>query len=104
MAPAVRAGRETVLVVEDNPTVRRTAVRQLATLGYQVVEADGPVAALAVLKNGGPIDIMFTDVVMPGGTSGLDLSREAAGLRPGLKVLYTSGFLGSAMRDAMRLG
>jgi CheY-like chemotaxis protein len=81
------------MVVEDNEDVREVVVKQLADLGYRVVEADNAVAALKLL--GAPeqaIDLMFSDVVMPGGMSGIDLSREARKLRPDLRVILTSGF------------
>jgi CheY-like chemotaxis protein len=67
-------------------------VRRLKELGYDVIEADSGPAALAVLDLGKPIDLLFTDVVMAGGMTGLDLAREAAKRRPGLKTLFTSGY------------
>jgi PAS domain S-box-containing protein len=89
--PAPR-GTETILVVEDNASIRKVVTRQLTGLGYVAVEAgDGP-AALAILKARHDIDLLFTDVMMPGGMDGRALAREAAALRPGLRVLYTSGF------------
>jgi len=83
---------ETILVVEDDPRVRRVSVRRLKELGYAVVEADSGPAALAVLDRGEPIDLLFTDVVMAGGMTGIDLAREAGRRRPGLKTLFTSGY------------
>jgi len=92
-APAVPARTgETILVVEDDPRVRRVSVRRLKELGYEVIEADSGPAALAVLDRGEPIDLLFTDVVMAGGMTGLDLAREAGKRRPGLKTLFTSGY------------
>ena len=83
----------TILVVEDNPDVRAVAVRQLTELGYRVVEAPSGGAALEILKEDGHhIDLLFTDVVMPGGMTGDILASEARSARPGLKVLFTSGF------------
>jgi CheY-like chemotaxis protein len=82
----------TVLVVEDNTDVRSVAVGQLRTLGYAVVEAENASAALTVLRSQQRVDLLFTDVVMPGGMTGLELGHEAQRLRPGLPVLYTSGF------------
>jgi PAS domain S-box-containing protein len=88
-----QAGRgETVLVVEDSPDVRALAATLLRGIGYQVREAgDGP-SALAALENGAPIDVIFADIVMPGGMTGVDLAREARRRRPGIKVLFTTGY------------
>ncbi len=83
----------TILVVEDNPDVRAVAVRQLTELGYKVVEAASGKAALDILKaDAHQIDLLFTDIVMPGGMTGDILASEARMTRPGLKVLFTSGF------------
>ncbi len=81
-----------ILVVEDNRRVRRVSVRRLKELGFAVIEADSGLAALNVLDRGDPIDVLFTDVVMPGGITGLELAHEALQRRPGLKVLFTSGY------------
>jgi CheY-like chemotaxis protein len=81
-----------VLVVEDNQHVRRVSVRRLKELGLAVIEADSGLAALNVVDRGDPIDVLFTDVVMPGGITGVELAREARRRRPGLKVLFTSGY------------
>jgi PAS domain S-box-containing protein len=91
--PTTRAkAGDTILVVEDDPRVRRVSVRRLKELGYTVVEADGGPAALKVLDRGGAIDLLFTDVVMAGGMTGIELAREAHRRRPGLKTLFTSGY------------
>lgn len=90
MAPI--AGHETILVVEDDSEVRQTAVALLAELGYRVLEAENGPAALELLNARADIDLLFTDVVMPGGMKGSELAREALKRRPGLKVLYTSGY------------
>ena len=101
IAPAHR--NESILVVEDNPGVREVAVKQLRDLGYQVRAADGPQQALAFLRETDyEVDLLFTDLVMPG-MNGADLAQAAAALRPGLKVLFTSGYSGSALRDDQRL-
>ncbi|MGA3399994.1 MAG: PAS-domain containing protein [Acetobacteraceae bacterium] len=92
-ADPVVGGDETVLVVEDNAQLRQATVRQLAELGYRVLEAEHAAAALAILS-GQRVDLLFTDVVMPGTMDGLDLAHHALVLRPGLKVLLTSGFPG----------
>ncbi len=84
-------GTETILAVDDNPEMRRAVVRQLTDLGYRVLEAaDGP-AALMIL-NSESVDLLFTDVVMPGGMSGFDLARLVLSRRPTMKALITSGF------------
>jgi len=89
----VTGGDETVLVVEDNAQLRQATMRQLVELGYRVLEAEHAAAALAILS-GERVDLLFTDVVMPGNMDGVDLARHALALRPGLKVLLTSGFPG----------
>jgi PAS domain S-box-containing protein len=93
--PIVASARKVVLAVDDNPSVRATVVANLTDLGYRVLEADGPATALAHLDGPEPIDLLFTDVVMPGGTNGKQLATLARGKRPGLRVLFTSGFPGT---------
>ena len=92
--PEVRTptGDETILVVEDNPNVRKTVIRQLHDLGYRTIEADSGVAAMDLVRNGTAFDLLLTDVVMPGGITGYQLAEQARGERPGLKVLFTSGY------------
>lgn len=92
LAEVQSGGHETILLVEDDDLVRDFARQQLISLGYRVLEAsDGP-AALAILQGPEPIDLLFTDLVMPGGMSGRDLAELGRALRPGLRVLYTSGY------------
>ncbi|MET4699017.1 PAS domain S-box-containing protein [Constrictibacter sp. MBR-5] len=91
---------ETVLVVEDDPGVRRQAVDKLVALGYRVIEASDGNAALQRLAADDPIDLLFTDLVMPGGVSGLAVARRARDLRPTLPVLFTSGYPTSTIADA----
>jgi CheY-like chemotaxis protein len=94
--PGAKPG-EVVLVVEDDPMVLRLAVQLLTRLGYQTVEAqDGP-EAIAILERAGRIDLLFTDVVLPKGMNGTALAREARQRRPGLKVLYMSGYTANAI-------
>ncbi len=91
--PVTRAASgETILVVEDDHRVRRVSVRRLKELGYKVVEADSGPAALLVLDRKEPIDLIFTDIVMTGGMTGIELAREARRRRPELNVLFTSGY------------
>ncbi len=91
-APAHRLSGETILVVEDDPRVRRVSIRRLKELGYTVLEAESGPAALTVLREEKPIDVLFTDIVMAGGMTGIDLAQEARRLRPKLKILFTSGY------------
>jgi CheY-like chemotaxis protein len=85
-------GSETILVVEDDADVRAFVVGQLGDLGYRVIEAaDGP-QAQRILESDQPIDLLFTDVVMPGGMTGRQLADAARAHRPGLKGVFTSGY------------
>jgi PAS domain S-box-containing protein len=96
----IKAGAgETILVVEDNPAVRQLVEKQLSQLGYRVITATDGQAAMSILLDGRPIDLLFTDVVMAGGMSGPDLAREARKHIPGLRVLFSSGFPRDAGRD-----
>jgi PAS domain S-box-containing protein len=90
--PAPRGGTETILLVEDEPEVRKLASIMLAGFGYRVLEAAGPSEALAVWETSrGAIDLLLTDVIMPQ-TSGRELADQMAAFRPGLKVLYMTGY------------
>ena len=94
------AGTETILVVEDDADVRRVVANQLRALGYRVLTAaDGP-TALTKLKGGEPIDLLFSDVVMPHRMRGDELARRAKDMRPGLKVLLSSGYTAEPRDDA----
>ncbi|HSR64833.1 MAG TPA: ATP-binding protein, partial [Xanthomonadaceae bacterium] len=81
-----------ILVVEDDADVQMVTIEALRYLGYSVLTADEGRAALEILRRDPGIDLLFTDVVMPKGMSGLDLLAEARSLRPGLKVLLASGY------------
>ena len=85
-------GTETILVVEDDETVRATVAALVGGLGYRVLEASDGAAALAVLEGGEQIDLVFTDVIMPGPVSSRMLADKALELRPSIKVLFTSGY------------
>ena len=91
---------ETVLVVEDDPGVRQQAIGKLVALGYRVIEASDGNAALERLAGDDPIDPLFTDLVMPGGVSGLAVARRARDLRPTLPVLFTSGYPTGTIAEA----
>jgi CheY-like chemotaxis protein len=94
---------ETILVVEDDDDVRTYSVEILRELGYRVVEAhDGP-SALRLLERKSRLDLLFSDVVLPGGLSGADLAREALAKRPELKVLFTTGYARDAIVHHGRL-
>jgi CheY-like chemotaxis protein len=86
-----QASGETVLAVEDNAALRRVVVRQLTELGYRVMEAANVTDALEMLASE-KVDLLFSDVVMPGALDGYALARQATALWPGIKVLLTSGF------------
>jgi CheY-like chemotaxis protein len=90
-------GRETILVVEDDPMVRSLVTTRLTELGYRVLEADEGAAALKILKSQEPIDLLLTDVVLPGALTGRALSDAASKLRPKLKILFSSGYTQSSI-------
>ena len=99
-------GTESILVVEDNPEVRRLVRRQLTELGYTVHEASHGPEALAMAQSGVPLDLMFTDIVMPEGMNGYELADRVRECRPGLKVLFTSGYtaIGAGQENDSRAG
>ena len=87
----IRGGGETVLAVEDNDALRRVIIRQLSSLGYHVVEAKQAEDALKIVEREG-IDVLLTDIVMPGGTDGVELARQARQRWPTIAVVFSSGF------------
>ncbi|MPY69223.1 MAG: response regulator [Alphaproteobacteria bacterium] len=106
-APSPRAGAATagndtaaVLIVEDDPDVRDLAATFVEEMGYRCLTAENGARALAILGEGTEVDLLFTDIVMPGGISGLVLWEEAVRRRPGLKVVFTSGNSHSAFHIA----
>jgi PAS domain S-box-containing protein len=103
VAGPVEGGTETLLVVEDDAAVRATVVELLTELGYRVLRATDGQSALAVIQSGLPVDLLFTDVVMPGPLSSLDLARQAKVLLPDLEVLFTSGYAENAIVHGGRL-
>jgi PAS domain S-box-containing protein len=96
-------GAECILVVEDDPGLRTFTKESLNELGYRVVEASNGPAALEVLDGESRVDLLFTDVVMPGGMNGRQLADEAVRRRPGLKVLFTTGYTRNAIVHHGRL-
>ncbi|MGA7778355.1 MAG: PAS domain S-box protein [Paraburkholderia sp.] len=99
----VRHGTETILVVEDDPKVQSTVIELLSGLGYAVLKASDAEQALAIVGSGVHIDLLFTDVVMPGPLRSPDMARRAVQLLPQLKVLYTSGYTQNAIVHGGRL-
>lgn len=97
LAAAGEGGNESILVVEDEAAVRRLVVRNLGRLGYRVLEASDGKQALAILEGQAPIDLVFTDVILPGGMTGRELAERAGTLRPGVRVLFTSGYTESSI-------
>ena len=90
--PTTQNQRARILVVEDNPDVRRTVVKLIVDLGHEVQEAEDAAQALAMLDEGAAFDLLFTDIVLPGRMTGRELAREARRRWPGIKILLTSGY------------
>ena len=97
MSVADLRGSEVVLLVEDNAPVREFAKSQLVSLGYQVLEAANGKDALKILGERADVDLLFTDIIMPGGMNGRELGLEACRIYPKLKVLYCSGYAENAI-------
>ena len=93
------ASRETILVVEDNANLREIVVKQLRALGFQVLEADNAQRALDVIAMRRDVDLLFSDIVLPGEMDGCALARKVMALLPQLKVLFTSGFPGARLTE-----
>ena len=101
-APVV-GGSERLLVVEDDPIVRQTVVEMLAGLGYRTRVAVDVGQARAALE-AEDFDLLFTDVMLPGGMTGVDIADYARTLQPGIAVLYTSGHPRDRLNDSLTLG
>jgi CheY-like chemotaxis protein len=105
--PAVRPARqpfelahgsgERILLCEDDSDVRRFSGETLRELGYTVIEAADTASALAALREHGRVDVLFTDIILPGDRTGADLARDARELQPDIKVLFTTGYARSAL-------
>jgi signal transduction histidine kinase/CHASE3 domain sensor protein len=99
----IAGGSETILVVEDDPLVRNFVVVQLQGLGYRTIAVADSRAAMALVEKGEPFDLLFTDVILSGGMTGRQLAEAVARHRPGLKVLYTSGYTDNSIVHHGRL-
>jgi signal transduction histidine kinase/ActR/RegA family two-component response regulator len=99
----IEGGHEVVLVVEDDALVRRYVVTQVQSLGYTTLEASNAAEALDVIGKAATIDLLFTDVIMPGSMNGRQLVDEALKRRPSLKTLFTSGYTENAIVHHGRL-
>ncbi len=102
MVPA-KGGTETVLVVEDDDAVRETSVALLSDLGYQVLKARDAQSAFTILDSGVQVDLLFTDVVMPGPMRSTELARKAKSLFPSMAILFTSGYTENSIVHGGRL-
>jgi PAS domain S-box-containing protein len=103
MPTKVEGGDETVLIVEDDALVRKYVITQITSLGYATLEAPNAAEALKIIENGATIDLLFTDIIMPGSMNGRQLADEALRRRPALKVLFTSGYTENAIMHHGRL-
>jgi CheY-like chemotaxis protein len=101
---AILGGSETILLVEDESALRKMASHALIRLGYRVLEADDGAAALAVWKkHHTKINLLVTDMVMPGGLNGIELAAQLLAQAPALKVIYTSGYSTHLATEDLRL-
>jgi len=92
-------GSERILVVEDDARVRKVSMRRLSALGYDVLEAASAEAALEILKQQSNIDLVFSDIVMPGGLDGVSLAEKVTEIHPGLRILLTTGYTSDMAED-----
>jgi PAS domain S-box-containing protein len=99
----VSSGNETILVVEDDTLVRNFVITQLHSLGYKTIAAADGREALSHVQSGLAFDLLFTDVIMPGGINGRELAEQVAKRRPSTRVLYTSGYTDNAIVHHGRL-
>ncbi len=99
----VEGGSEMVLVAEDDEYVRESVVAMLSDLGYRVIKAKNAHSALVIIESGMPIDLLFTDVIMPGPLRSTELASKARERIPGLAILFTSGYTEDAMSTGGRL-
>jgi CheY-like chemotaxis protein len=99
----IEGGDEAILIVEDDALVRSYVVTQVESLGYKTRAVSNAREALTVIDEGEDVDLLFTDVIMPGAMNGRELAAEAVNRRPSLKVLYTSGYTENVMAHDGRL-
>jgi CheY-like chemotaxis protein len=99
----IEGGNEAILIVEDDIMVRRYVVAQIQSFGYQTLDAGNAAEALALIDQGAEIDLLFTDVMMPGSINGWQLAMEALNRRPAIKLLFTSGYAGKSLVEDRRL-
>lgn len=90
-APSPKGGTETVLVVEDNATLRNMSAMMLEQLGYRALKAPNATAALEIIESGCVFDVLMTDVIMPGGVNGVELARRVRAMYPDLTIVLASG-------------
>jgi signal transduction histidine kinase/ActR/RegA family two-component response regulator len=102
-AADIRGGDEVILIVEDDPLVRKYVITQIRSLGYTTLDAGNATEALDIIDNSENIDLLFTDVIMPGRMNGRHLVDEALKRRPALKTLFTSGYTENAIVHHGRL-
>jgi CheY-like chemotaxis protein len=102
-AGSVSSGGETILVVEDDEPIRQLILRQLGQLGFRVMAAANAGNALDIIDQDGPLDLLLTDVMLPGEMTGKQLADEAIQRRPALKVIYMSGYTENAIVHHGRL-
>jgi PAS domain S-box-containing protein len=103
-ASPVIGGTETILLVEDDEDVRVTTAEMLLELGYSVRRAEDADSALVIIESGAAIDLLFTDIVMPGSLRALELARKAQQKIPGIAVLFTTGYANNAALHGGHLG
>ena len=96
-APVAARGHETILVVEDDPLVQGYVIAQLGSLGYRTLTASDGATALALVEQGASFDLLFTDIIMPGGMNGRELAEAVRLRQPRVRVLYTSGYTDDAI-------
>ena len=102
-AARLEGGPETILVVEDEESVRQATCASLSVLGYQVLQASSAAAAVDMIENGQAIDLLFTDVIMPGPISSLQLGEIVGARLPHAQILYTSGYAEGVLTHEGRL-
>ena len=90
--PVTGEQQKTILVVDDDDMVRKSVIAQMKSLGYSTIEASNPDIALEVIERDDPIDLLFSDIVMPGSIDGIELARRTRQRRPTLRILLTSGY------------